>query len=345
MKTTLFLLALSTALSLTAIAQKDDIHDQAGKIRDYSGKEGPPNLLNNNGLDASSLNGLNAASLKLIGIAESCPELKQPMGFDLRVQVSVAKPSPYAWPLQQALTVNNWLAMHEFYKGENGSLEVNAETGAGFHLTINELLNLFPGEFNGECDQLRLPRFFTLRVFGIRETTPDYLLLNDGRRVITNGNPIYIPYTREQYLQFQIKTQEKKLRSGQKDLDDFKAMKARAAAANNAAMQASVDKGIAGIEQAMAATQQQLATMNAQLAAMSMEEKRSPAFMDVAGNSMALFTPNPGYFNPQLPKAGVQLITVIRTVDTRFVSKYYADIADRVMECIDYKKLKEMIQK
>jgi hypothetical protein len=353
---------LSACMSLTVVAQDDDVHNQPGKIRDYSGKEGPPNLLNNNGIDPASLNEMNSASLKLIGVAENCPDLSRPRGYDLRVQVSVAKPSPYCVPLQQALTANNWLAIHEFYKDENGHLAVNGETGAGLHLIVNELLSLFPGDFNSECDAFRLPRFFFPGVFGIKESFGEYLLLNDGTRVVTNGKALFIAYSREQYLQFLVKKEEKRLQDLRKALLDLQGMKERAGNAAPAVAEL-VDKRITGATQAIAASEQKLTDLHTQLNSLSIEERRAQAYMVFSRNAtaqpdrmyslttqddkdgVALFTPNPEYFDAKLSKAAVQLITVTGKVDTRFVSKYYEDITLRVLESIDYKALKQLIQK
>ncbi|OQP57686.1 hypothetical protein A3860_08625 [Niastella vici] len=375
-----------TITILRSQAQPNNILSVPGKIGNYSGKEGPPNVLNNSGLDVVTVNTMKTYMLKINGVAESCSDFQQPKGFDLHVQISVDRSSPYEYPVQHVITADSWFAIHELYKNENGKTVANEETGAGLFIKANCFLKLFPDESGGACDEFQLPRFFFKRNFVIKDSTGGYLVLENGTRIITNGRPLYIAYTREQYLQFLIK--EKVLEEQKKALQDLKDMKERAATAPDGHKVTAADennekysymlvilnnagKNITAAQNNVSQVQQKLTALNAQLKNIPAEEKHKQAYMyfntdayaekDENGKAkdadkyfelttesdphgMAVCTPNPAYFNAALPKTSLQLIAIVKDVDTRFVQGPYIRIIDRVSDCIDYKALKSMIQ-
>jgi hypothetical protein len=302
---------------------------------------------------------------------EDCPDFHQPKGFDLRVQLAVTTPLPFEHPLQRALLGNAWLAIHEFFKNDAGQVETSAETGAGIQVWVNQLSRLFPDDSQGECDALELPRFYYKTSFSVVDGANGYVLLKDGTRVITNGRPLYIPYTREQYLRYYTRRQEKIIGEQKEALQHLREMKERAAAASMQEVVRSAEKGIADAQTRLAGLETRLAKWNTQLKELTPAEKQQQAFLyfntdpDVAKDAngqaldagrvfepvtadephgLALFTQNPAYFSPSLPVTDIQLISIGKDVDTRFVREEFIQMLDRVMECVDYKNLKTLIK-
>jgi hypothetical protein len=267
-----------------------------GKIRDYYGKEGPPNVLNNDALDMATLSAMKSSMLRITSLAESCPDFHDPKGFDLHAQISMNRSSPYNYPVQHVITADAWLAIHEFYKDQDGKTATNEETGAGLFIRVNRLLKLFPDGSGGDCDKFNLPRFFFRNSFVVKDSTADLLLLKNGTRVITNGKPLFVPYTKEQYLQFLIKKNGKILEDQKKFLQEVKDMKERAAIAPDGHKVTEADKDNGkynylliiskGADQNMEtalknveATSKQLNELNGQLKNMPAAEKNKQAYI------------------------------------------------------------------
>ncbi|HAL82038.1 MAG TPA: hypothetical protein DCO83_07230 [Mucilaginibacter sp.] len=359
-----------------AHAQDNDFMNIAGKIEDYHKKEGPPNILNNDLLDAATVNIMKSQAMKVVGIAENCPRFHEPKGFNLMVQIAINKPSPYSYPIQHMITSECWFAIFEYYKNEMGKVSVEVETGGSYYIDINDFWDLFPGNpGNIECDQYQLPRFFTKNDFSVKDSTAEYFVLKNDRRVITNGKPLTIPYTREQYLKFFIKRKEALLAEQNKGLAEFMQIKEKAMTAPDGHKVTAADKNnekynylfaaqesagayIPGLKRNVEETQQKLIELNNQLGKLSVSEKRKPGYYYFGMNSsakelfeptteddpnaVALYTPNPDYFNYGLTKTSVQLITLIKAVKPDYISK--DKILTSVNDCIDYMALKKMIQ-
>lgn len=367
-------------LSAVAARGQEDLREVPGKIENYSGREGAPNVLNNDGLDAATLGAMKAQLAAINALAMRCPEFRQPMGFGLRVQFSINKPSPYHYPLQQQTDGMIWMAMHPLFRDNQGKIRED-ETPAGVVLRVNAMAAIFPDQFNNECDEYKLPRFFSQKEFIITNSNAGYAELSDGRRVITNGRPLVVPYTQEQYLLFQLKQKEKLLADQQQGLLRAKETKARAATATDGHKVTAADKdnpkydyllailslsdtNIAAAKTAVEKTQGQLNRLNGRLNSMSAAERQRQAYIygvsGAAGNidpdrmleltapddphAEALVTPNPAYFNNALPKTAVQLITVVPDISARFASTRLETIVKNVVGCLDYAALKKMIR-
>jgi hypothetical protein len=357
---------LPAIISTTVVrAQRDDLMNLSGIVGNYFGKEGPPNMLNNGEVDGASLHSMRARLLEITLLLENCPDFRQPRGFDLRIQLSVNKAA--AGEPSSAFTGDAWLAIHEFIRNGDGKIETNAETGAGVQARVNQLARLFPDKSGGECDEFELPRFFYK--IPVKEQGGNFLELEDGTRLVTNGKPLCVPYTKEQYLQFLIRKKEKTKTDQQATLQQFKDMKEKMALQG-------IDENIRKVEAMIAATDSSLSRLRRQLKDMTATDRQKQAFLyfnadatigpdagkDAAGQArdagrfleltaegdphgQALFTVNTAYFNPMLPKTSIQLITLSRDMDDRFVDSRFGQLLNRVMEAVDYGLLKKMIQR
>src|SRR5215471_12671214 len=90
-------------LLLKLAGQTSGLLSLPGKIANYAGKPGAPNVLNNGELDASIINQVQSPLLKIVNIVEQSPDFKSPKGFDLRVQLSINKPELEVNPAQQMI--------------------------------------------------------------------------------------------------------------------------------------------------------------------------------------------------------------------------------------------------
>ena len=370
----IFLLLLTCSGMQTAIAQ-GDLTKIPGHVMDYNRKIGPPNFLNNASLPTAVSQPMKAELLKLTEIVMAAEGFGQPKGYDLHVQLSVYPPSPYYRPLQTSYAGSSWMAIHDFVRNGKGEVEANVESSAGITIYVNDLLRLFPDDGSGEMDEYKVPRFVRSSLFSTRTDDQGNIHLSNGTVVITNGKPLFIPYTREQYLTYLIKQKEKFLKMGIDARDKNAKSEASAAVAPDGHKVTEADKnnenysylwaikveaekekpeyekGVKDAEDALHAVQMQLQSMSA-------EEKKKQAYVcfsdplkqlqltspDKDACAEALITPNPAYYNAALPKNAIQLITVRPDVSS-FTQQYFVDYVRRVMGGINYSSLKAQIEK
>ena len=103
------LAALIAALFLAQAgrSQPDALMKLPGKTGYYFGKEGPPNMLNNDGLGDAVINNLRTQLMNITRLFEDCPDFRRPLGFDLRVQLSVTAAPASQYPANPASPSQN----------------------------------------------------------------------------------------------------------------------------------------------------------------------------------------------------------------------------------------------
>jgi len=353
---------------------QSDLTKISGHVMDYNRKIGPPNFLNNASLPPAVWQPLKTQLLKLTEIVMATEQFGQPKGYDLHVQLSVYPPSPYYRPLQTSYAGSSWMAIHEFVPNGKGEVEANVESSAGITIDVNDLLRLFPDDGNGEMDEYKVARFIRSSLFSVRTDDHGNIHLSNWTVVVTNGKPLFIPYTQEQYLTYLIKQKQKVLKMGMDARDKNAKSEASASVApdghkiteadkNNEnysylwALKVEAEKEMPEFDKEVKDAEDELHAVQSQLQSMNAEEKKKQAYvcfaqsdpskllqLTTADNSCAeaLITPNPTYFNAALPKNAIQLITVRPDVSS-FTQQYFVDYVRRVMEGINYGTLRAQI--
>ena len=321
-----------------------------------------------------------AALEKIRAVVEQDPLLKPPVGFDaVYHEFDMDAPKEIPWQKPRPTVID--FGLPEYYPDRNGTIKLSSEAMADLDIEVNSFRRLYEDTYSHDLDAAGYPcpifffRYHKKTADSTREYV-EYGLLDDSKpvRVVTNGKPLFVPLTREQYLNFQV-------RSNQKNVDD-----ARRGYVHDSVTIANIagKQDILNADRDLVNTwRQRLERHKDQLARLSAEEKGEPAFIIWGGGASGgmtggtsggmtggttgenaggmtggnaedlttvddsrakeLWTPNPGYFDKRLPPGAIQMIVVMPEyahIATDFIKAKVMDLYRR----LDYKALKELIE-
>ncbi len=286
---------------------------------------------------------------KVQNIVLQNPLLQPPTGFNAGVEEFVSA-APAEIPWQKHPGGQLVLGFKAFYlDNAAGSVKLNQEATSDMEININSFRNLYDKTYNEAS-----PIFFFRYNWKMVDSTDEYYEIETTDkqpiRIISNGKPVFVPLTREQYLSYKIKIDKKNEDDGmQKYNYDNKTM-----------ADVPVKQKILDADKDLENTwHQKLNFHRQQLASMNAGEKNQPAYIIWGGHAnpgdleeltassdasgQELWTINPDYFNKNLPLSAIQLITV----QAQYPPQYTGFMLDKLVSIFhktDYQKLKALIQ-
>lgn len=346
--------ALSLAATGAGLAQITDPQAQKGRVYEEKGSE-----INYNGGNqpAGVAAQLKTAITKIRSVAGQAGALQSPMGYDVAWHIfTLPQPTPLPW--QKAAPVIVTFGLPEYYfDARSNAIKPGDEAFADISLSVNEFRDTYNDGFDHDIAAAGrpCPIFFFMYLQKTTDSTHDYVeyrQYDDSKpiRVITNGKSIYVPFTQEQYLNYQIKANKKTAD------DNYKSYLHDSMTIANVPMKKDILKGDMDLVNTW---RERMNKHQQQLSALSGEDRKKPAFILYGANATAdnlqelttdddqegreLWTVNPDYFNKSLPPSAIQVI-VVHPEHAGTASGF---IRGKVMDAfgdIDYKALRALIQ-
>lgn len=315
--------------------------------------------------------------------------LKNPLGFGVIANISSFKPSKeLPWQNQKMGSVSFDFSELYFDEGSN-NIKSSGESDAGINIQINSFRDLYPDTYSNSIAEINyiVPSFFFKYSIKQTDSTASYIefIIQNSHpvRAIVNDQSIFVPFTKEQYLQYKIATDKNALTSAteenKKNEETVNAAKQHLLTSQKEPTKTELLRIEMTNDSALINNYQQLGVLDAgkklvdtwthrlnkhreQLASLSGREKKAPAFIvwkvspgDPAADNLEeltgendqtaeeLWTINPGYFNKGLPLTVIQLITVTPFYHPQMTSLFLREKCMDVFKTLDYKKLKSVI--
>ena len=238
------------------------------------------------------------------------------------------------------------------------NIKAASEAFADLDIEINSFRQLYEDTYSTDIanSNYACPIFFFRYNQQLKDSTHDYIeyeMKNGGPplRIITNGKPVFVPLTQDQYLNFQIQYNKK-------NADD-----ATYSYVHDSVTIAAIPekKTILNADRELIHTwQQRMIKHRQRLNSLNTDEKKQAAYIvwGAAGNTsdieelsvkddsnaQELWTINPDYFSKKLPYTAVQIIVVKPEYQPQMASDFIKTRVMNIYSGIDYKSLKALIQ-
>lgn len=316
------------------------------------------------------------------------PQLNPPVGFSTRTGFSVLPASlPDANPLA---TTGIDMGMYYLVKDpQTGAVKVSMD-GTSIKFQTNDIGHIVrdQGNFVEDCRKLKISLFF--EKFPVVDSTADYLELNFRsyryghtipaipiRIVRSNNKPLFVPYTRKEYLQYLIAKKDYEIKDEEDIIADLKktmeeTKKSLSSPYYNAATKEALSKSIKTQEGQVSQFQARIKSLQDKrqhyqevMKAMPPGEATAPAWvneqkmgpeMDYLDMLAAygrqdgdpLYKVNPDYFDKSAQAPGAQLIIVYYNLPHLSVYEQPRDYLQQktvdIFNQIDYHRLKESMR-
>lgn len=366
-------------VSLNIQAQNIDPAQAKGKIIDKT------NQLNSiNGMSQELFGQFKANLHKIKTIALQNPLLQSPKGFNIEVNNFIDEASR-DFSFLKLPSGNLALGFSDLYADENThEIKSDEEGDADLQINFNSFRFLYPDTYSNDVAAVNhiVPVFFFKYSIKELDSTKNYIEFQSSERwpirVLTNGSPLFVPLTKEQYLKFKIAFDKKEVNDAEKDqqkevlnLEEIKkeqrVLQKKATLTRLEKIMLGTDTAsiknlqpvVAAGQQLIDTWQQRLNKHQQQFSALSVMDKKSPAYIIWGGennadkmqelttgedeNGQELWTINPQYFKKSLPAGDIQLITVLPEHHPQMTSGFMIEKLKALFNKVDYEKLKELI--
>ena len=336
------------------------------------------------GISKSNAASLGKSLAAQVGIFFKSPQLNPPKGFSTKVFLGLDQPM---FP-EDAVAPSGDIHIEMHYMNRytrTGVVKVSMD-GTEIVFMTNGIRSFLSqrGNFWRDCDKLKIPLFF--EQLPITDSTANYIELNFSavgnnagepiRIVKRNNKPLFIPYTRKEYLQYLIARENNAIRNVRQSIKDEQPRIADAKKnASNPANQAVEE----ALENAVRTMEKQIVDMNADITVKQSrlahfreilngfapaegtagvrldENKKSEEFFGIEQivpygrhEGIALYKINPDYFDRSPAAPGAQLIIVYYNIpqasafvtDPDYLQRKTVDIFNQ----LDFHGLRESMQ-
>jgi hypothetical protein len=368
MKKTLFKKIIHTLFVLTVIlmlgriqssfAQDSNVQNHPGKITYRNAEEPWPALFKNDHRRTYHKPILKKVAATCAVISKA-PVVNPPKGFNIGLSVEPLLGDPYSTsiPHMQIMFANYVYSLNK----QSGKIVQARTFGSDLRLTVNNpyiLLNQYLRDdyekagvkpFHYKPDMHRDANGFWV-VKGIK-------MIHEARIVKRKDRPLFIPLTQKQYLKFEIKWEQSRLKDAKKTVASEKNT---IRGVTNKSEKNSLIKDLASYEEGVTEIEEAIKDYQSEMNIMPAEKLKAPAYISPAilpskkghyysdlvspsaKKARELVRINPTYMDESLSKNAIQLMVI---------STYYAggirpDIIKKLeiwFNQIDYKKLQAMI--
>jgi len=336
------------------------------------------------GISRSNASSLGKSLAAQVGIFFKSPQLNPPKGFSTKVFLGLEPP---LFPEDAGLPSGDiHIEMHYMDRYERTGVVKISMDGTELVFMTNGIRSYLSqrGNFWQDCVKLKIPSFF--EQLPITDSTADYIELNFSaagnnpgkpiRIVKRNNKPLFIPYTRKEYLLYLIARENNAIsEAGQSIKDEQQRIGEAKKNASNPANQPVKE----ALENAVTTMEKQIVDINADIgvrrtrlahfreilkgfgpaeAAAGVrldEEKKSEEFLGIEqivtygrSEGIALYKINPDYFDRSPGAPGAQLIIVYYNIpqpsaflkDPNYLQRKTVDIFNQ----LDFHGLRESMQ-
>lgn len=317
-------------------------------------------------------------------IISSISALNPPKGFDVHLNISPGSYTPQVGDKRYRATV--WLNFFEYYKNSTGKIVTGDEGSAKIDVESNPsvFMTFHAGFFESLDEKLNIPPFF--QQIPITDSTADYVEYNfknyafphqygdfSIRVVRRNNKPIFVPFTRKEYIQYLIVLQksfirenneritkhQKEIEQGNETLKD-KSIKDKYKTLVPTAIK-SLQEGIVQARKENDSLQKKVERYNQIMSVMPQEELNAGARVDMRNfryrkneiedlvpygryEGDPLYKVNPDYYDNSFPPNTVQAIMVTYWYHSQFCPNFLRNRVKEIFEQIDYHALKESMK-
>lgn len=387
MKNTVFfgcgLLLCSTAIAVQA-QQNSSPSEIAGKITSAAANSILSRMASQNNIKGNSAKAFYASLDKQAEIISAVASLNPPIGFDVHLNISPSSYVPQVGDKRYRSTV--WLNFFEYYKNKAGKAVTGDEGSAKIEVESNPpaFMTFHAGHYERLDEKLKIPQFF--QKIPVTDSTADYVEYNfrsygfphqygdfSIRVVRKHNKPIFIPFTRREYIQYLIALQKsfiheneeriinnkREISEGEKTLKDksikeeYKTLVPMVIRSNQ--------EGIEKAKKDNDSLQKKIDRYNQIMSSMPQDELSAGANVDMKnfryskneikdlvpyGRSEgdALFKVNPDYYDNLLPPNAIQAIMVTYWYHNQFCPDFLRKEVKGIFEQLDYHKLKESMK-
>lgn len=325
---------------------------------------------------------------KSLGAQVACffktPQLNPPKGFSTVVFLSIDPPaSPEEAAAPPARIRVNMYYMNRYTK--TGVVKVSMD-GTGLVFMTNGIRSFLSqqGNFWEDCNKMKIPLFF--EQLPITDSTADYIELNFSlagnnpgepiRIIKRNNKPLFIPYTRKEFLQYLVARENYRINETRQTIKDerqrIEEAKKNASSPANQSIKSTLENAVKIMEKQIADMNADIGVKQTRLAhfreimdGLSPAEAAAGVRLDERKKSEELYGPeqivpagrhegtalykiNPDYFDRSPGASGAQLIIVYYDIPHTSAFATDPDYLQRktveVFNQLDYHALKESMQ-
>lgn len=369
------LIAGTLLASLPIQAQPGGLAEVPGKIT---------GLAANGTFRGVTANMLNTTFTKILHGAMTCKTLAAPRGFEAVIFITVSKFQPQLGEKRHTGTFN--ISLFNYLRDKNGVIKKVDEAPAYIKVYLNpeDFFTNRAGFFDAYDKKLKIPHPF--QRIPVTDSTADYMAysfksypFNAGyyrdftiRILRRNPKPVFIPFTRKDYVQYLIAKEQFSIKETEEQITGFRKQIAQSKknleepVFKNA--QKVIKDGISiteatlrGLQTQNGLHQEHIRSYKSLLSKMPPDEAGATACVDVESTRYSnrtlpylvpygrkegrpLYIVNPDYYDNTQPPAKTQAMAVVYWYDQQFCPDHLKEKTRAIFEGIDYHQLKESMR-
>lgn len=330
---------------------------------------------------APTVKAFNYTMGKIIDAAFINRSLAGPVGYDVKVFGSISKFQPQLGEKRNTGMIGIFL--YNYIRAKDDVVKRVDESPATIKMYLNSshFFSRRAGFFDAYDERLQIQHPF--QQIKMSDSTSDYIEysfknypFNAGyyrdfaiRIIRKNDKPVFIPFSRKQYLKYLIAVEDMRLKDLKKDLQSFKnennKTEKRLADPNEKykeILQIAYDgtkKTIAQTESFIEKSEQKISSYKQGISKMTAEECNETAYVDMGRKTddltaqlvdrgrregHALYIVNPNYYDDKQPPYKTQSVMVVYWYDPQFCPPFLQERIKQIVDGIDYHQIKESMK-
>ena len=309
--------------------------------------------------------------LHIFSVITKVPVLDPPKGFDIDPSLAAYCDLDPVFssrngagnekdPIQGVISMMSF----NYYVDQNShKIRKGEESHGGLDLHVNDVSDVLPDEFKNLCSDACTPLFFFLPDITIKD--PGKIVIGDQVIILKEKDrPVFTPLTQKGIMQFMIRKMQHDL-SGLKDdvqenKDNLTGYLKMAKQYQDPKTEALYRENIVAAENKVDSTSRMILNYRNSFAKMTSLELQAPVYVvrdfndpdfdyyklstSSAKGAKELYTFNPNYYNPTLPRSAIQLL-VVGYHASNFCPPFMKDRLRDWFQQINYNGLAEAIAK
>lgn len=362
-----------------------NLQAQSGKLSEVPGKiTGLPvnGVFSGVTGSATAVKTFNTTFGKLLDASMVSRLLEKPVGFEAKVFANISKFQPQLGEKRHTGTFNIFLFNYTINNSGRPKKVDEAPAYIKMYLNSTDFFSHTAGFFGAYDERFHIPHPF--QKIPVTDSTGDYIEYNFKsypfskgyyadfafRVVRGNDQPVFIPFTRKQYLEYLIAAEKMRKAEAEEKNAGFKKQLADAkkqlAAEKKEDMKKILRISVEGTENAIAQQEKwigecddKIKDYRAGIVGMSAEEAKMTAYVDMNRTRNAqtermvapgrhegypLYMVNPNYYDDSRSPAKTQSVIICYWYHSQFCPAFLQERTRRIFESIDYHKIKESMQ-
>lgn len=339
----------------------------------FSGVKGP----------AAAVKTLNTTFNNLLTAVKASKLFAEPVGFRGDIHANISRFQPQLGEKHYAGLLTILLKSYRVNNSGFVAAEDEASSTIKIYLNPSGFFSRTAGFFNAYDERYNIPHPF--QKIPMVDSTADYTEYSfksygfptgyypqfSFRIVTASDRPVFIPFTRQQYLVYLIAVENFKKKESEQDIDRFKKelvqAKANLASEGKEEMKKIIQTSINGTEEAIVRAKGRIAASDAiirdyqqGIEAMPDAEKKMTAYMDLSRTKdphterlvapgrregYPLYVINPDFYDNKLPPAKTQAVMIAYWhASGNFCPEHMKEKVKRIYDSIDYHYIKQSLK-